>query len=232
MQNLIQSIVLSALLLPLSVGATDIASSFQNPPDSARPGTWWHWMNGNISKEGITADMEAMQKVGLRYATMFNTSYKIPKGSVEFMSEEWRGLFSHAVREADRLGLKLGLHNCEGWSVSGGPWISSKDSMQKITASRIRIVGGEKKTIQLPQPTITKESKGWGKQLPIDPHYRDIAVFALKLPEGESFIDASLARISCSEVNAEVQHLVDGDAHTGVVLPLPKKGQPQSVTFE
>jgi len=189
-------------------------------------------MDGNISKEGITADMEAMKEVGLRYVTMFNTSYKVPKGNVQFMSAEWRELFHHAVREADRLGLKLGIHNCEGWSVSGGPWISPEESMQKITASRIEIVGGGKRTIRLPQPEITKESKGGGTPLSIEPHYRDIAVFALESPGDKPFIDAPSATISCSEASAKVERLVDGDKHTGVVLPNPRKGDARSITFE
>ena len=38
---------------------------FQNPPDSAKPRVWWHWMNGNITKEGIKADLEWMKRVGI-----------------------------------------------------------------------------------------------------------------------------------------------------------------------
>ena len=165
-----------------------------NPPDSARPGTWWHWMDGNISK-GITADMEAMQAVGLRYATMFNTSYKIPRARSS--SCPMSGVRCSITPFRKRIGsARVGPHNCGGWSLSGGLWVAPKMSMQKITASRIEIVGGNKQSVRLPQPKITKQTKGWGKQQSIDPYYRDIAVFALKLPEGESFIDASFTRIS------------------------------------
>src|SRR5579862_4816783 len=88
-----------------------LASGFQSPPPSARPQTWWHWMNGNITKEGITADLEAMQRVGIGGAEIFNAGEGIPAGPVKFNSPEWHEMFSFAVKEANRLGLELCVHN-------------------------------------------------------------------------------------------------------------------------
>jgi len=98
-----------------------IEQGFQNPPVAARPQTWWHWMNGNISREGITADLEAMADIGLGGANIFNVSCDIPVGPVNYLSPEWLGLVHHAASEAKRLKLELGIKNCAGWSTSGGP---------------------------------------------------------------------------------------------------------------
>src|ERR1041385_6065595 len=107
-----------------------LASGFQSPPASARPHTWWHWMNGNVTKEGITADLKAMQRVGIGGAQIFNASEGIPAGPVKFNSPEWHEMFQFAVQEADRLGLELCLHNCAGWSSSGGPWTPPSKAMK------------------------------------------------------------------------------------------------------
>src|SRR5665213_4113353 len=118
------------LALPAAAASTDpLESGFLNPPDSARPQTWWHWMNGNITKAGITADLEAMKQIGVGGATIVNVDCDIPRGSVPFMSPEWRQDFKFAVSEANRLGLELCVENCAGWSSSGGPWNTVTNAM-------------------------------------------------------------------------------------------------------
>src|SRR5215510_2740405 len=108
----------------------DLQKNFAAPPDSARPRTWWHWVSGNVSKEGITADLEAMKHVGVGGAQMFSVD-QVPnpkdRGTVVFMSPQWRDLVKHAIAEADRLNLELSMHDCEGWSESGGPWITAEE---------------------------------------------------------------------------------------------------------
>src|SRR6185437_6942202 len=105
-----------------------LAAGFRSPPASAKPQIWWHWMNGNVTKEGIAADLEAMQRVGIGGVEIFNASEGIPAGPVKFNSPEWHDMFSFAVKEANRLGLQLCVHNCAGWSSSGGPWDSPEHS--------------------------------------------------------------------------------------------------------
>src|SRR5438552_14146804 len=95
-----------------------LAEGFRNPPASAKPHTWWHWINGNISAEGITADLEAMKRAGIGGAQIFNVDVGIPPGPVPFMSDKWRQMIKHAVSEANRLGIELCIHNCAGWSSS------------------------------------------------------------------------------------------------------------------
>jgi hypothetical protein len=44
--------------------ANSLAERYEQPPESAKPWVYWFWMNGNISKEGITADLEALAENG------------------------------------------------------------------------------------------------------------------------------------------------------------------------
>src|SRR5688572_7595567 len=115
------SFVSVSIVSALAVAQPDAESVFRNPPAMAKPHTWWHWMNGNVTREGITADLEAMKKIGLGGAQIFNVSEAIPDGPAPFMSPQWQELFVFAVKEADRLGLEVCVHNCAGWSSSGGP---------------------------------------------------------------------------------------------------------------
>ena len=132
--------------------ADSLDTGFKNSPDSARPQTWWHWMNGNITKAGITADLEAMKHIGLGGATIVNVDCGIPPGPVKFMSPEWREDFKFAVAEADRLGLELCVENCAGWSSSGGPWNTVTNAMQRLTSSETHAEGPAIFDAVLPQP--------------------------------------------------------------------------------
>ena len=133
-----------------------LSTGFATPPASARPHTWWHWMNGNITKEGITADLEAMARVGIGGAQIFNAGEGIPAGPVKFNSPEWHEMFSFAVKEADRLGIELCIHNCAGWSSSGGPWNSKENSMQHVVISETKVAGGQKFSGTLSQPRTVR----------------------------------------------------------------------------
>ncbi len=88
----------------------DLAAAFAHPPDSARPWAYWMWMDGNLTREGITADLEAMRAAGLGGVVICEVNVGVPRGPVEFMSPEWRRLFKHVVREAERLGLEITLN--------------------------------------------------------------------------------------------------------------------------
>ena len=117
MKNSIALLVSALASLALSAGAADpLESGFLNPPDSAKPHTWWHWMNGNITQVGLQQDLKAMKEIGLGGATIVNVDCGIPPGPVEFMSPEWRNDFKFAVQQADQLGFKLCVENCAGWS--------------------------------------------------------------------------------------------------------------------
>ena len=138
------------------------------------PRTWWHWIDGNITEEGITADLEAMRKVGIGSATILDITSGLPKGPVKTLSPRWYELVNHAVKEAERLGMEITVHNCPGWSSSGGPWIKPEDAMKEIAWTQTAVKGGGEVNIKLP--------KAQGKL----GFYKDIAVVAYPSLAGES----------------------------------------------
>ncbi len=114
----------------------ELEAGFRNPPDSAKPITFWHWMNGCVSKEGITADLESYKKVGLGGTQQFlvgGSEAVLDDPSVKVLNDKWRDLFKFAVSEsARRLNLEFGTHNCPGWSSSAFPTVPGENSMQKL----------------------------------------------------------------------------------------------------
>lgn len=172
--------MLSVLAFLACQAANDpLAQNFKSPPASARPHTWWHWMDGNATKEGITADLKAMKEVGIGGAQLFTVSQGIPPGPAGYMSDKWRALTTHAVREAGRFGIELCIHNCAGWSSSGGPWIKPADAMQVIAWSTTKVQGPSKFNAELPPikaPQVYADL----------PYHKDIAVIAYRTPsEGD-----------------------------------------------
>jgi hypothetical protein len=205
------------LALAAVAASTDpLETGFLNPPDSAKPQTWWHWMNGNLTTNGITADLEAMKQIGLGGATIVNVDCGIPRGPVPFMSPEWRADFKFAVTEANRLGLELCVENCAGWSSSGGPWNTVTNAMQCLTSSETRARGPAVFDAVLPSPAVTLG------------FYRDIAVLAFKAPAVEADATSSPAT---SASKLEIQRAVygaDGNGSADVkakLMSLIKRGR-------
>jgi len=148
----------------------NLESGFFNPPPHVRPHTYWIWMNGNITREGIKKDLEAMAQVGIGGVLIFNIAGShgcdIPAGPVDYLSEEWIDLVKYATTEAQRLGLEVYLHNCAGWATTGGPWISPEYAMQQLVSAEITVWGNRRISQKLPHPEV------------FEGYYRDIAVFA------------------------------------------------------
>lgn len=172
-----------------ALAAGDLAAGFRQPPASAKPHTWWHWINGNTSKEGITADLEAMKRVGVGGAQIFNVDCGLPDGPVPFMSDRWRELIGHAIREAHRLGIELCIHNGAGWSSSGGPWNKPENAMQMLVWTETHVQGPVHTTVTLPQPTV---HEGF---------YRDVAVLAFPTPTSSYRISDIDAKIGMGRID-------------------------------
>jgi len=147
--------------------ADALPDGFRNPPASAKPHTWWHWMNGNVSKEGITADLEAIAEAGLGGVQLFDAGCEIPPGPVAFNTPAWDEHVRFAAEEARRLGLEIALPNCSGWSSSGGPWIAPSNSMKVVVTSETPVRGGARFNGRLP---MAEKTNGF---------YADIAVLAI-----------------------------------------------------
>ncbi|HKW29873.1 MAG TPA: glycosyl hydrolase, partial [Verrucomicrobiae bacterium] len=211
--------VLASILSALTgsaIPSDPLESGFLNPPDSARPQTWWHWMNGNITRAGITADLEAMKQIGLGGATIVNVDCGIPRGPVAFMSPEWRADFKFAVQEANRLGLKLCVENCAGWSSSGGPWNSVTNAMQRLTSSETRIQGPVVFDAVLPPPPMTLG------------FYRDIAVLAFKAPVAADNVSDTAVPAGKLKIKRAVYEAKNGGGSTNVtakISALLERGQ-------
>ena len=175
----------------------ELETKFQNPPDSAKPFTWWHWMNGHISKDGITRDLEDMKKAGLGGFTLWNASQGIPTGPVTYFSPKWWELLKHTVSEAQRLDLKMGMGNCAGWSSSGGPWVTPDRAMQEVAWTEKLLVGPSEfdGILEIPTPALGIErdmkknpeinKRYYVPREQVRGYYRDIALLAFPTLKGD-----------------------------------------------
>jgi len=161
-----------------------IEKNFLNPPQSAKPWVFWYWMNGAVSKEGITADLEAMKEVGIGGAylmTIKDTSSAIPfQPTVRQLTPEWWAMVKFAMQEAKRLGLQLGMHVSDGFALAGGPWIMPDLSMQKLVWTKTYVKNGDTEKINLEQPET------------YNGYYKDVAVFAYPANSSYAFADEVL----------------------------------------
>ena len=172
----------------------ELATAFANPPTSARPRVYWFWINGNISKEGITADIEALQRAGVGGVLWMEVSgpWWAPEGPVTALSPQWHEAFQWAVRECDRLGLEFDVSVDFGYG-SGGPHITPELSMQKLYWSETEVEGGRKVDLVLPKPEVAKKLSAWlrpgaeisatvREQIENFDSYKDVAVVAIPAP--------------------------------------------------
>src|ERR1035441_1117119 len=140
-------------LCALNLSAADtLERVFTHPPAAARPWVYWFWLSGNITSNGITADLEAMKRVGIGGVLIMETDQGAPVGPADFMGRQWRGLFKHVAAGARRLGLGGDINNDAGWNGSGGPWIKPEQSMQKVVWTETNLAGPKHFDGTLAQP--------------------------------------------------------------------------------
>ena len=128
-----------AWIVPAQNSGDALLRGFQNPPDSAKPRVWWHWMNGNITKEGIKADLEWMKRVGIGGFQNFDAGLNTPQiveKRLVYMTPEWKDAFKYAATLADQLGLEMAIAGSPGWSESGGPWVTARPGDEEIRLER------------------------------------------------------------------------------------------------
>jgi hypothetical protein len=184
-----------------------LAQGFDAPPTSARPQTFWHWMNGNVTPEGITLDLEAMARIGVSGVMIFDGSDYLPAGPVNYLDPKWRALMQHAFKEGRRLGIQVGLHNGPGWSSSGGPWVQPAQSMQQLVWTETTVAGGQRLVVDLARPQTNLG------------HYRDAYVIAFPALPAERVPDAealAFARIGPRTVDTAL--LRDGKMETALEI--------------
>ena len=198
----------------LTLGSPMLAQSamerdFLHPPDSAKPRVWWHWLSGNVTQEGITADLEWMQRVGIGGFQMFDGDLSTPRfvdRPLIWMTPEWKAAWHHTAAEAERLNLDMGMAASGGWSETAGPWVQPQQGMKKYVWSETVITGPAPVHTRLAQPPSTvgkfqtmptapdmafptpTDLPGTKPPIPSPalpptaPFYRDVQVVAYKLP--------------------------------------------------
>ncbi|WP_206244350.1 glycosyl hydrolase [Novosphingobium terrae] len=222
-----------------------LEEQFRDPPESARPRVWWHWMNGNVTKDGIAKDFAWMKSVGIGGMTNFDANLRTPQivpQRLVYMTPEWKDAFHFAASEAERLGLELTIASSPGWSETGGPWVKPEDGLKKLVWSETRIAGGKPFRGRLaalpgvtgpfqnmPIPSGILESLTGGKVAEAPKYGGSIAVLAVPdtaVAEGtpKGFVSGGKS--------IDPGHLRGDDLVTGVDVPRGTAEAPTTVTYQ
>ena len=196
--------------------------SFVNPNRVHYPETWFHYIGGNVSHEGITADLEAIASAGISGVQLFHGQFggqwPATTEDIQCMSENWDAAVRHTAEECKRLGLRFTMQNCPGWAMSGGPWIKPENAMRTIVYSRTNITGKDIQT-NLPVPQPNKED--WRD-------YRDITVLAFPTPEGDTGKPLELKEVKGNGKYAW-KELMTGKTNNINFLPVKEADEPNWV---
>ncbi len=217
----------------------ELRAGFDNPPQAARPQVWWHWMNGNITKDGIRKDLEWMDRVGMGGFHHFDAALGTPQvveKRLIYMHDDWKDAFAYAVKVADSLDLQMTVASAPGWSATGGPWVEPKDAMKKLVWRTMDVAGGQHIGSRLPEPfTVTGAYQNSGAEgrgeAGVDEYYEDIAVIAVALPETDKSMKEMGAKITSSSGNFTVEGLSDDDVVNGPLLANEKNGKNGWIQF-
>jgi alpha-L-rhamnosidase len=220
---------------PAQGGGDALKNGFVTPPQSARPLVWWHWMNGNISKEGIKLDLEWMHRVGIGGFQNFDAALATPQvvdKRLAYMTPEWKDAFKYATTLADKFGMEEGIAGSPGWSESGGPWVTGPEAMKKYVWSETVVEGGKTFTGTLAHPPT---NNGPFQNLPAassafsqPQFYADSTVVAYRAPATEM----QQAKITSSGGAIDPALLNDGDLTKTVALPKAVAGEKAWIQYE
>jgi len=203
--------------------ADQLLDRFIHPPQSARPLVWWHWMNGNISKEGIKLDLEWMRRVGIAGFQNFDAALATPQvvdHRIAYMTPEWKDVFKYATILADRFGMEEAIAGSPGWSESGGPWVPGPEAMKKYVWSETIVEGGKPFTGTLAHPpTVTGKFQNTPVANPPikEPEfYADSAVIAYRTAATENPFPQPVVTSSSGAVDSSL--LADDNTATSVTI--------------
>ena len=213
-------------------GAPDeLAAGFANPPNSARPRVWWHWINGNITKDGIASDLSWMARVGIGGVQNFDvglTQRQVVDQRLVFMTPPWQDAFHFAVETAHQLGLEVAVASSPGWSESGGPWVPAADAMKKLVWSEVEIQGGSHFKGPLPEPPrVTGPYQALALSNQKDTCFGDVAVLAYPAQNMAATPDPHFTSASGQAVDAA--SLVDDSLETSALVASSAAGEPPTV---
>ena len=237
MKKIVLAALSAGVILPSF--AQDLKQGFMTPPQEAQPRVWWHWMNGNITEDGIQKDLLWMKKSGIAGFHNFDAGLMTPQiveKRLEYMTPEWKHAFRRTTELADSLNLEMTIASAPGWSATGGPWVTPEDAMKKLAWSEKRIQGGSKKaqTYALPAATtgtgffqsangagLTAMLSGTGNK-PVE-YYKDIAVLAVKMPVADKSMLQMGAKAFTANGEVSAEALSDGNLGTTVAIPSDDK---------
>lgn len=208
-----------------------LMQGFIMPPDTAKPRVWWHWMNGNITQEGIAQDLAWMKRVGIGGVQNFDAALATPQVVPErlvYMTPPWKAAFRFAVARADQLGLEFAIASSPGWSETGGPWVEPRDAMKKLVWSQVEVQGGAPFSGALPAPPNQTgpfqnlpEQGTFGllsHDGPARQYYADVAVLAFPARGAAHALTPRAARVNGAAIDAS---LLNDDLTRGVDFPHP-----------
>ncbi len=234
--------VSALLVLSVARAADVLLAGFQDLPVSARPRVWWHWMNGNVTMDGIAKDFVWLKSVGVGGVQNFDVSLETPQiveHRLVYMQPDWKDAFRFAVVQADRLGLEFAIASSPGWSETGGGWVPPEDGLKKLVWSETRVTGGRRFGGRLAAPPgvtgpfqdlpIANElgALGGGKMTHPPQHYADVRVLAL--PATRDLIDELPQATAADGTRLEDAVLGDGRYATSVALTRGTAESPASV---
>lgn len=228
------------LLIGSTIGYSQtLEEGFENPPESARPRVWWHWMNGNVTKDGIRKDILWMNRSGIAGFQQFDASYSedADRGYVphrlSYLKDDWKDAFQYAVRLADSLNMEVAVASSPGFSSTGGPWVKPEDAMKKLVWRTMTVKGGQKLHTTLPAPfkTIGKfQNVPNGK--PDTSYYKDIAVVAMRLQDDDKSLKELRAKVSSSGGHFTVEQLTNDDLDDGIAPTAGKDDEYAWIQYE
>jgi hypothetical protein len=201
--------------------ADPLELGFASPPFSAKPWVYWYWQHCNLTKEGITADLEDMKRRGIGGVLIMDAAEGVPMG-LTYDSPEYWAMVDFAVREAARLGLQINVQNCPSWSGSGGPWVIPGQAMQAVVTSETMVHGPAALNLRLPQPPVMPVTVPKGNRDVTIRYYKDIAVIAFKTPAIDQVPFGEQVKSVTTSGNQPVASpavLFDQNPETSVQLP-------------
>src|SRR5450631_3609531 len=240
------ALFLCVVSLASAQGTADaLKSGFENPPESARPRVWWHWMNGNISKEGIKLDLEWMHRSGIAGFQNFDAALQTPQvvdHRLAYMTPEWKGAFKYATELADQLGMEEAIAGSPGWSESGGPWVPAAQGMKKYVWSETLIEGGKPFHGVLAHPpsntgafqnvSIHEEISLNNTPRQIPQFYSDAAVVAYRRAATDVPVESLHPRVAASGGSPDFALLTDGDLNKTTGILIPPEGESAWIQYE
>ena len=189
-----------------------LAKTFQTPPKDARPQVWWHWMDGNVSKEGIRKDIEWMKRNGIGGFHQFDAGgVNMPRAAkvkLPYLSDGWKDAFRFALSLADSLDMDVTIASAPGWSSTGGTWVKPEDAIKKLEWRSIDTRGG-RISVQLPDLYNVvgpyQDYRTDNDRIKVEPYGKDLYVLAVRLPYSDKSMNALGAQVSKSESTISVE---------------------------